>query len=269
MQLVEQGKIALDDPFNKYIKDFPTPNYKITIEHLLTHTSGLTDIFKIEGFGTNFWRQDYTKQEYLEFLKKGKVEFTPGTKFSYCNTGYILLGYIIEEVSGLTYQQYIKENIFKKAQLANSYNGTYHKIIKNRASGYGISETDGSIENLERVSWTIIGGAGSLMCNTEDFFKYYRALDTYKLISKKSLERTRTNYKLADGKESGYGFGIGVGKSKDRPVVSHTGGITGYFTSQMYFPDEEVHIIIFTNCEGYMSKDPVWKISEIIFEGVL
>jgi D-alanyl-D-alanine carboxypeptidase len=149
--------------------------------------------------------------------------------------------------------------------MTNSYYGSYHKTIKNRATGYSFNEENKSFENLERVSWTIIEGAGDLMCNAEDFIKYYSALNSYKLISRESLEKTRTAYKLTDGSETGYGYGIAIGKLEEIPYVTHTGGITGYFTSHIYFPTEDIHAIIFTNCDGYMSKDPTTKIGKIIF----
>ncbi len=265
MQLVEQGKIALDNTLKKYFPDFPTQDYEITIEHLLSNTSGLTDIFRIDGFGPNFWRQDYTQSEYMNFLKKAKVDFVPGTKYSYCNTGYILLSYIVEQISGLSYPEYIKENIFKKSGMTNSYYGSYHKIIKNRASGYSYNEDNMSFENIERVSWTIVEGAGDLMCNAEDFIKYYNVLNSYKLISKESLKKTRTSYKLPDGSETGFGYGLAIGKLEGIPYITFSGGITGYFTSHIYFPSENVHAIIFTNCDGYLSKDPTSKIGEMIF----
>jgi CubicO group peptidase (beta-lactamase class C family) len=266
MQLVEQGKISLQDPINKFIEDYPMNGYQITIEHLLTHTSGLKDIFKIKGFDSTFWRRDYTPIEYMNFFKKENMEFAPGTKFNYCNTGFILLGYIIEKVSGLTYQQYIEDNIFKRADMSNSYYGSYYKIIKNRSKGYSKIEGTNIFGNLEQVSWTIVGGAGALMCNTEDFFKYYQALNSYKLLKKENLEKTRTSYKLANGNETGYGYGIGTGNIQGSPLVSHTGGITGYFTSQMYFLNEDVNIILFTNCENYMSIDPTFKIASLVIE---
>jgi CubicO group peptidase (beta-lactamase class C family) len=266
MQLVEQGKLALDDPLDKYIKDFPMQAYTITIEHLLTHTSGLTDIFQLEAFGPDIWRLDHTKENYLGFLKKATVDFAPGSKYSYCNTGYILLGYIIEEITGITRQQYIEDNIFKKFGMTNSYYSSYHRIIKNRASGYGKNEVTGEFENLERVSSTVTDGAGTLMFNTEDFIRYYKALNSYQIISKESLERTRAKYILSDGKESRYGYGVFTGELNGHYFVTHTGGITGYFTSQIYFPNEAIHALIFTNCDTYVSNDPTSKVGKLIFE---
>ena len=266
MQLVEQGKISLDDPFTKYIKDFPTQDYTITIEHLLTHTSGLTDIFNIEGFGPDIWRVDHTKETYLEFLKKANVDFPPGSKYNYSNTGYLLLGYIIEEITGMTRQQYIEENIFKKFGLENSYFSSYHKIIKNRASGYGINEETGEFENLERVSSTIIDGAGALLFNAQDWLKYYKALNTYQIISKESLEKTRSKYILTNGEESRYGYGLFTGELAGHNYVTHTGGITGYFTSQIYFPDDDIHALFFTNCDAYVGNDPTSEACWIMFK---
>lgn len=104
-----------------------------------------------------------------------------------------------------------------------------------------------------------------LMFNTEDFIRYYKALNSYLIISKESLEKTRAKYILTDGKESRYGYGVFTGELNGHHYVTHTGGITGYFTSQIYFPNEDIHALIFTNCDAYVSHDPTSKVGAIIF----
>ncbi|MGD1045061.1 MAG: serine hydrolase domain-containing protein [Bacteroidota bacterium] len=262
MQLVEQGKISLQDPINKFIEDYPTHGYTITIENLLTHTSGIKDYWKMKEFDSTFWRKDYTTSEFINFFKNEPMDFAPGTNLHYSNSGFCLLGYIIEKVSGMTYAKYIEENIFKPAGMKNSYYGNFSKIIKNRAKGYQIGAE--GIKNANYISWTVVYSAGSLMSIVEDFLKYYQALNSFKLIKKESLEKTRTSYKLSNGKETGYGYGIGVGNVMGSPIVGHAGGIFGFYSNQLYFPNEDVSVIIFTNCESYINKDPSMKIAALV-----
>ena len=238
MQLVEKNKIKLQDSINKYIADYPTHGYNITIEHLLTHTSGINDFMAIENFDSIVKRIEYNNpMDFINVFKKESMDFAPGTKWNYSNSGYFLLGYIIEKASGITYQQYIEENILKPAGMTNTYSNDYRKIITNRVTGYG--KDDNGFTNPLILNSTVAYSAGSLLSTVEDMFNYYQVLNSYKLVSKESLEKTRTRYKLSDGKETNYGYGIEVG-DWGVPVIYHIGGGSGFFTLQLYFPDQDI-----------------------------
>ena len=131
------------------------------------------------------------------------MDFAPGTKFNYSNSGFYLLGYIIEKASGMSYEEYLKKNIFNPAGMTNSSFNHYNKIIKNRVKGYVKSEN--GFENCEYVSPAIFYSAGGLLSTVDDFNKFYQALTSYKLLGKESLEKAWTSYKLQDGKDTGYG----------------------------------------------------------------
>ncbi len=253
MQLVEQGKISLQDSIAAYIPDYPTDGYYISIEHLLTHVSGISDFMANEEFDSTVWRLDYTPIDFIEFFKREHLDFVPGTEYSYSNSGYFLLGYIIEKVSGVSYQEYIQENIFSPAGMTNSYYGDSKRIINNRAKGYAMG-VDG-YENAEYVSPTILYSAGALLSTVEDFFKYYQALNAHVLVSRKTLAEIRTSYTLQDGAETGYGYGVQVRTVEGHRTIAHAGGGPGHWTMHWYFPDDDVHFIIFTNCENYIGKD--------------
>ena len=253
MQLVEQGKISLQDSISTYIPGYPTGGYAITIEHLLTHTSGIVDFMAIEEFDSTTWRVDFSPIDFINYFKREYLNFAPGTDYSYSNSGYFLLGYIIEKVSGVSYQKYIEDNIFIPAGMTNSYYNDHKKIIYNRASGYARG-SDG-FENAEYVSSSLLYSAGALLSTVGDFFEYYQALNTYKLVSKESLEKTRTGYTLKNGAETGYGYGVQVRNLGGYCTIAHAGGGPGSWTMHWYFPSEDVHFIIFTNCEEYISKD--------------
>jgi len=250
MQLVEKGKIRLQDSINKYIPDYPTHGYYITIEHLLTHTSGIKN-YQLIKFDSIVSRLDHKPKDFINLFMNEDMDFVPGTKWNYSNSGYFLLGYIIEKISEMSYQQYIEENILKPAGMSNSYYNDYKRIIKNRVNGYrkGVN----GFENPLYLSPTVLYSAGALMCNVDDMFKYYQALNSYKLVSKESLEKTRTSYKLIDGTETGYGYGVEVREVYGFPAVYHAGGGAGFYTLQMYFPQKDVNFIIFSNCSDYFN----------------
>ncbi len=236
MQLVDQGKISIQDTINKFIPDYPTHGYKITIEHLLTHTSGIKDLSVLKEFqDISFARRDFTPIELMSLFKNEELDFAPGTKSSYSNSGYLILGNIIEKVSGMPYEKYIEENIFKPAGMSNSYFNDYTRIIPNRAKSY--NKNANGFKNAEYLSPKLIYSAGALMCSVEDFYKYYQALNSYKLVSKESLEKTRTSYKLQNGKDIGYGYGLQVRNMQGYQTIAHAGGGSGNWSMQWYFPN--------------------------------
>ena len=152
LQLMEQGKLGLQDEITKFIPDYPTQAHKITIEHLLTHTSGIMSYTGMKNF-QDIIRKDMKPEEIIDFFKNQPMEFAPGSKWNYNNSGYFLLGYIIEKVSGKTYPQYLEENIFKPLGMTNSFYGSNNKIIRNRASGYQPAN-EGTV-NADIMSMTI------------------------------------------------------------------------------------------------------------------
>ena len=262
MQLVEQGKIDLQDSITKYIPDYPTQGYIITIEHLLTNTSGIKDFGVMEQLNPTVWRVDYAPKDFIEFFKNEKMDFAPGTKFNYSNSGFYLLGYMIEKVSGMSYEEYVEKNIFEPAGMTNSSFNHYNKIVKNRVKGYVKGEN--GFENCEYVSPTIFYSAGGLLSTIDDFNKFYQALTSYKLLSKENLAKAWTSYTLQNGKKTGYGYGIQIRKIDGYQTVSHAGGGVGFYTQQWYFPEFDAHFIMYTNCENYAEKDSlIFKLAKL------
>src|SRR5260221_389209 len=131
LQLIEQGKLSLTDSIQKFIPDFPFKGYKINIEHLLTHTSGIKEYLSLNHPDPFVLRRDFKPKELIDFFKNESLEFKPGSKWAYSNSGYFLLGYIIELISGENYGQYIKENIFQHCNMTQSYYGDYSSIVPN------------------------------------------------------------------------------------------------------------------------------------------
>jgi CubicO group peptidase (beta-lactamase class C family) len=243
--LMEQGKLSLKDPLSKYIADYPRGN-EITLHHLLNHTSGIKDYTRIPELRTKT-RLDLTTEEMISNFKNLPLEFNPNEKYEYSNSGYFLLGYIIEKLSGMSYEDFIQRNVFDKLGMKNSYYGNSHKIIPNRANGYQFYE--GNYENPEYMSTTIPYAAGSLMSTVDDMFLWNNAIQNNALISEKSKQIAFTNHTLTNGKHSNYGYGWAINEIEGIKTLEHTGGINGFTTSGIYIPDKDIYSIVLTNLD--------------------
>jgi hypothetical protein len=189
------------------------------------------------------------------------MEFAPGTKWNYNNSGFFLLGYIIEKASGKTYQEYIEENLFKPAGMTNSLYGSDRKIIKNRAYGY---QPDGDMTvNADYLSMLLPYSAGSVMSTVEDLFKWNRALISNKLVKKESLDKAWTEYRLSDGKRTYYGYGWFLRQLQGSPTIEHGGAINGYLCSSVYLPDEDVFVAVFSNSTGKAPESVSLKMAAV------
>ncbi|WP_188439247.1 serine hydrolase [Planktosalinus lacus] len=246
LMLMEQGKLSLEDPLSKFIADYPRGN-QITIHHLLNHTSGIKSYTDVAEF-MKLARTDMTPLEIINSFKDLPMEFEPGERYAYNNSGYILLGYIIEQVSDMSYEEYIQKNIFDELGMNNSYYGSRSRIIPNRASGYQPSGE--SHRNAEYLSMTIPYAAGSLMSTVDDMFLWSKAIHHNTLISEKSKQLAFTNNTLNDGKPTYYGYGWGVNELAGFTSIEHTGGIFGFTTSGIYVPEKNIYSIVLSNDNG-------------------
>lgn len=244
LMLEEQGKLSIEDEITKFIPDYPTLGKKITVHHLLTHTSGIksyTDMGNLQDVA----RTDMEPMEIIDFFKNEPMDFDPGTDYRYNNSGYILLGYIIEKVSGMYYADFVQEKMFDPLGMTASYYGSKTALIPNRAVGY--MPTESGFRNADYLSMTLPYAAGSLMSTVDDLLKWQNAITHDKLISSESKKKAFTGYKTLDGKPIYYGYGWGVNEIADVPSVEHGGGIFGYLTSGVYVPEEDIYVVVLTN----------------------
>lgn len=246
LQLMEKGKLSLQDDIKKFIPDYPTHGYTITVEHLLTHTSGIKSYTSMSSFDS-IMNMHMKPLEMIAYFKNQPMDFAPGTQWNYNNSGYFILGYIIEKVSGLTYEEYVKENLFKPAGMTNSAYGNDTRIIANRAKGY--QQGKDGYENARPLSMTLPYAAGSLVSTVEDLWKWNQAVHAYKLVSKESLQKAFTDYKLTNGKPTKYGYGWGFNEVQGAATIEHSGGINGFVTDGLYIPSQDIFIAIFANCD--------------------
>lgn len=246
MMLVEDGKINLDEPIGKYLGAVPDSWKNIRVRHLLTHTSGLTEL----PFDNKFLRGDYTEDELLKLAQTIPVAFAPGEKWQYSNLGYVTLGILISKVTGKFYGDFLQERIFKPLDMKTARIINEADIIPNRAAGYRLVKNE--LKNQEWVSPTVNTTAdGSLYLTTLDMAKWDAALYTEKLLKKTSLEQMWTPVKLNDGKTAPYGFGWGLRDANKRRVVEHDGEWQGFTSNITRYVDDKLTVIILDNLARY------------------
>lgn len=243
--LDEQGKLNVNDPVSKYIPDYPSGD-KITIHHLLTHTSGIKDFTKMKSL-REIADKDMSPRMMVDFFKNEPVDFQPGEKFEYNNSGYVLLGHIIELVSAEKYEDFITNRIFKKAGMTHSYYASDRQIINNRASGY--QKKENGIVNKTIINFSVPFSSGSLMSTVDDLLKWQNALNQNLLLNAESTKKAFQKYKLNNGEEFSYGYGWHLREINGVPTREHGGSIFGFKTMGVFIPNEDIYVIGLTNCD--------------------
>lgn len=245
LMLEEQGKLNVKDPVSRYIPDYPSGD-RITLHHLLTHTSGIKDFTKMKSI-SDIAQKDMTPKMLVDFFKNEPVDFLPGEKFDYNNSGYVLLGHIIELVSGMTYGEFIQKNIFDKAGMKQSYYASDRQLIPNRAAGYHKKEY--GYVNKTVISYSVPFSSGSLMSTATDLLKWQDALNQNLLLSSVQTKKAFTPYRLNSGEEFTYGYGWHIKDINGIPSREHGGSIFGYKSMGIYIPGEDIYVLGLTNCD--------------------
>jgi CubicO group peptidase (beta-lactamase class C family) len=268
MQLYENGLLNLYDTLDKYISDYPKGN-KVTIHHLLTHTSGIFNHTSIEGFDKNIMRNNHSVEDLIEEFKNLPFDFEPGTKYSYSNSGFILLGYLIEKISKKSYKQYLQENIFNKLLMNDTGYDDHIQLIKNRASGYSLEGEEKILSNCDFVDMHVPYAAGALYSTVEDLHIWNKGLFQGKVISEESFNKMISKHANA-GEKGYYGYGIFIRDvelgGQVRKKVYHGGGIDGFLSANNIFINEDVQIIMITNILNEYFGVRVAKVESIVFE---
>jgi CubicO group peptidase (beta-lactamase class C family) len=248
LMLAEQGKLVLTDPIDKYLPGYPMQGHVITVEHLLTHTSGIQSYTDMPGWMQDRIKTDMKVQELIDGFKKEPMQFAPGTQYRYNNSAYVLLGAIIESVSGQSYEQFVTDRIFKPLGMTSSFYGSNEPIIPKRAEGY--TADNGVTKNARYLSMTQPYSAGSLVSTVDDLARWDAALYTDRLLPRTALERAWTPYVLEDGKPTGYGYGWAIGTLRGHRSIEHGGGIHGFSTYAVRLPDDRVFVVVLCNSDS-------------------
>lgn len=247
LQLVEQKKIALSDSIQKFIKNYHSKGKTITIENLLTHTSGIKPYEGIDAKVPNAIRVDFSPEILIDSLDKLPLDFVPGSKYQYCNSNYFLLGKIIEEVSGQKYQTYLQEQIFSRIGLISTSYDNPEGVIKNRVSGY--SAVSGEYKNAGFISMSTVYSAGALLSNVKDLYRWHQALKNGELLKNDTWKQAISPFKLNDGKLSEYGYGFFIKNENNVKSIGHGGAIDGFRAVEIFYPEKDLYITLLCNSE--------------------
>ncbi|THD37506.1 MAG: serine hydrolase [Sphingomonas sp.] len=239
--LQERGRLSLNDPIRKYLTNAPASWSRVTIRHLLTHTSGLPNITAFPDYA-DIRTRAASPDELIARISAKPLEYEPGTKYTYGNSDYIVLGRLIEMVSGQSYGAFLKGQIFDPLHMNATGVDDERIVVPRRATGYAV-DLDG-IRHADAISMTVLFSAGNLHSTVGDLFKWETALFAGNVISPASLKMMTTPYR------NGYGLGLFVGEQDGHRFVSHTGDIDGFGGMLAYYPDDKLTVIVLSNLFG-------------------
>ena len=260
MLLVQEGKLSVDDRISQHLKATPDAWSNVTIRHLLTHTSGIKSYTGLNGF--QIWRH-LTQAQFIQAIGKEPMGFEPGDSWQYCNTGYNLLGYIIENVSGQGYWQFMGERIFQPLGMRATTNRLPSLIIPNRAAGY--EQTNHLWINRDS-DLTEVFSAGAIASTVGDLAKWSAALDGERLLTAASRQQMWTPVKLNNGTTKPYGFGWNIVQTEGHQNIGHGGSTSGFSASIQRFPEDRLAVIILTNTDEEIATTLAKKVATIYFK---
>ncbi|HZI21028.1 MAG TPA: serine hydrolase domain-containing protein [Gemmatimonadales bacterium] len=257
--LAEQGRLSLDDPITKYLSEGPAAWRGITIRHLLTHTSGIADYTD----STLDVRRDYTEGDLVRLAAGKALEFAPGERWSYSNTGYVLLGIIVHRVTGEFYGDYLQEHVFRPAGMRTTRIISEADIVPNRAAGYRLVHD--TLKNQEWVSPSLNTTAdGALYLTVRDLAHWAVALNHWAIPSRTGLEASWTSVRLNNGGTYPYGFGWQVTQQRGQRRIGHNGAWQGFETTIQRYPDFDLTVIVLDNLEQSTPETIAMGISGIL-----
>jgi D-alanyl-D-alanine carboxypeptidase len=245
--LVEDEKIELDDPLKKFFPDYPKHGQDVTVAELLSHTSGIKDFTRLPTYRTE-QPNEVTPSQVIDRFQNLPLDFEPGEKFQYCNSGYFLLGAIVEQVAEQSFEQFLQDRLFKTAKLKHTYSDKYTAVIPNRTTGY--SRWNGNLRNAPYLNMKQTTGAGDLVSTVTDLLLWNDALMNNQILRPETTIRMTTKGKLNNGKPTNYALGLFVRSLDGNKVIRHGGGINGYRAELAYFPDSKLTIAVLANSDN-------------------
>ena len=264
--LAKAGKLSLDDDVHKYLPELPDFGQKITVRHLLHHTSGLRDQWELLAMAG--WRLDdvITKEHILKMVRHQKeLNFSPGQEYLYCNTGYTLLAVIVERITGQSFREYTQENIFKPLGMTGThFHDDHEMIVKNRAYSYrpnGPQDFKLSALNYANV------GATSLFTTVEDMAKWVLNFETGKVGGPAVIEQMYQQGVLSNGQKINYAFGLSVDQYRGLKTIGHGGADAGYRSSVLRFPDQRFAVVVLSNLSNFNPGRLAQQVADLYLAG--
>jgi CubicO group peptidase (beta-lactamase class C family) len=257
--LAQDGKLSVEDKLSKHLPRCPKAWEQVALRHLLSHTSGIKSYTGLEGFEL---RRRLTQKQFIERLSAVPLEFEPGASWKYSNSGFSLLGFVIENVSGTNYWSFMRERIFDPLHMEFTTNREPAAVIANRASGY---EQTNKIWINRDYDLTDISGAGAIASTLEDLTRWNKSLDTGELLSEATRKQMWTPVHLLDGKATHYGFGWFIEATNGRLNIGHGGSTSGFSSSIQRFPVEHLAVIILSNTDEQIGTTLARSVAKFFF----
>ena len=244
LQLVDEGKLNLDDDVTKYVPEAPTHGRKITVRQLLNHTSGIYSFTSLPEAEANE-RLDLTHDHVLALFKDKPLDFEPATAWRYNNSAFYMAGMLVERVTKQEYGAYVREHVFRPLGMNSAQLCYARMVVPHLASGYELDR--GVLVNTALMSWKLPFAAGAICATATDVVKWQAALDSGRVLSASSLKLMRAPTRLADGTLIDYGLGTRLGTLEGHRVLGHTGGGGGFSAALEAFPDDHLTVVVLVN----------------------
>jgi CubicO group peptidase (beta-lactamase class C family) len=246
LQLVDEGKLRLDDDVTKYVPEAPTLGHHVTVRQLINHTSGIYSFTSLPDAANNE-RLELTHEQVLGLIKDKPFVFEPGTRWRYDNSAFYLAGMVVERVTKQEYGAYVREHVFKPLGMSSASLCYARMVVPHFASGYEVD--GGALVNAAFMTWKLPFAGGAVCATASDLLKWQAALDTGRVLTPSSLALMRTPTTLADGTKIDYGLGTRLGSLDGHRVLGHTGSGGGFRTVLASFPDDHLTIVVLINTD--------------------
>jgi D-alanyl-D-alanine carboxypeptidase len=267
LMLEQEGRLSLSDPLTRFFPDYPTGGQHVTVEHLLGHTSGIRSYTEMESWAETR-RQDLGVEELIAMFRDEPFDFAPGESWRYNNSGYILLGAIVEQLSGMPYGEFVEKRIFAPLGMTRSHYGEHERVLANRIPGYS-RRGDGWV-NADFLSMTHPYAAGSLLSSVDDLARWNAAIQRGELLDAERWRRAFQPVLLNDGRSTSYGAGFMTGWLGPYTTIEHGGGINGFISQALSVPEAGVFVAVLTNADGPLG-DPTalsLQLADMVLGGV-
>lgn len=248
LRLAREGRLELDAPLERYLPDYPPPAHPVTVEHLLTHTSGIPDHPPMPQV---FWqtRRNVSVVDLIASFRELPLLFEPGSDWAYGGgSAYFLLGAIVEALSGLPWERFVEERIFAPLDMNHSAFDRAWRVIPGRVAGYQRGRR--GVRNARFVSMSQYYAGGGLLSSVDDLARWQHALDAGELLSPELWQRATTPFRLRDGRSTRYGYGLALPGFAGEGTLEHGGGTAGFAAYALAVPAERLHVVVLSNCEG-------------------
>lgn len=259
LMLQQEKKLSIDDPISKYLADTPAAWSNVTIRHLLSHTSGIKSYTGLDGFALT---KHLKQHEFIEAIGKQRMEFQPGESWKYSNTGFNLLGFIVENVSGKPYWTFLHERILAPLQMTSTTDRYPGQIITNRVSGY---EQTNHVHINRDYDLTDVFAAGAIASTVGDLAKWNTALDTDTILNAESKKLAWIQQRLNTGKATNYGLGWFIENVEGHRSIGHGGSTSGFNGSVQRFPEDKLVVILLTNTDESLGTTMARKVGTFYF----